>query len=528
MIDPITTEVDQERARLRGRRDGHRRAQRRLLAEHQRAARSFVRALRPLRTADRAGRAHSGTPRLAAVGTAANARRSSNASTAARAKARCGSPTIRTSPARTSTTSRSCVRSSHRGRLAGYAANKAHHADVGGAVPGSMPAEAADLFAEGFVAAAAAPRARRPRPRRDRRALPRELANAGRAQRRSARANRRQLYGRAPAARALRALRRRNVRGGDRATSTRASARCAPRCDRSATARSTPKIISKIATALRASRIALRLELRDGRALLRLHGDLARRSTSPLNAVFGVTLSGVHYALRAVTDPTIPMNEGCFRPVEVFAPGGIAAQPAPAGAGLGRKRRDEHAQRRRRTASARASRAASRTGLQRRHDEQRHARRNAWRRRDVGLLRDERLRDGRASDERRNRRDPLPHDQHAQHADRSHRTRVPAARRALRDRRGNRRRGTLPRRQRFDSLDRTRRRFGARRRCSPTATRAVRRGAHGGMPGSVRPPLVAARRHRDAAAGEDEFRFRTRRRADDSNARAAAATARSR
>ena len=37
------------------------------------------------------------------------------------------------------------------GVLVGYAANKAHHTDVGGAVPGSMPPDAADLFAEGSV-----------------------------------------------------------------------------------------------------------------------------------------------------------------------------------------------------------------------------------------------------------------------------------------------------------------------------------------------------------------------------------------
>ncbi|MBV8531103.1 MAG: hydantoinase B/oxoprolinase family protein, partial [Candidatus Eremiobacteraeota bacterium] len=39
------------------------------------------------------------------------------------------------------------------GALAGYAASKAHHADVGGSVPGSMPAVAGDLFAEGVVVA---------------------------------------------------------------------------------------------------------------------------------------------------------------------------------------------------------------------------------------------------------------------------------------------------------------------------------------------------------------------------------------
>jgi N-methylhydantoinase B len=56
----------------------------------------------------------------------------------------------------------------------------------------------------------------------------------------------------------------------------------------------------------------------------------------PLNAVFGVTLSGVHYALRCVTGDDIPMNEGCFRPVEVVAPPGCLLnprRPAPVGGG---------------------------------------------------------------------------------------------------------------------------------------------------------------------------------------------------
>ena len=37
------------------------------------------------------------------------------------------------------------------GELTAFAVNKAHHADVGGAVPGSMPPDARDLFAEGFI-----------------------------------------------------------------------------------------------------------------------------------------------------------------------------------------------------------------------------------------------------------------------------------------------------------------------------------------------------------------------------------------
>src|SRR5450755_5166753 len=37
------------------------------------------------------------------------------------------------------------------GAIFGYACNKAHHADVGGMVPGSMPPNARELFAEGFI-----------------------------------------------------------------------------------------------------------------------------------------------------------------------------------------------------------------------------------------------------------------------------------------------------------------------------------------------------------------------------------------
>jgi N-methylhydantoinase B len=36
------------------------------------------------------------------------------------------------------------------GRLLGYAANRAHHSDVGGSAPGSMPAGATEIFAEGL------------------------------------------------------------------------------------------------------------------------------------------------------------------------------------------------------------------------------------------------------------------------------------------------------------------------------------------------------------------------------------------
>ena len=47
----------------------------------------------------------------------------------------------------------------------------------------------------------------------------------------------------------------------------------------------------------------------------------------PVNAVFGVTLSGVHYVLRSILGDDVPMNDGAFRVVEVHAPEGSLLNP---------------------------------------------------------------------------------------------------------------------------------------------------------------------------------------------------------
>ncbi len=57
----------------------------------------------------------------------------------------------------------------------------------------------------------------------------------------------------------------------------------------------------------------------------------AGQVAGPVNAPLAVTTSATYYALRAVTDPDIPPNEGCYRPVSVTAPEGTvvnARKPA--------------------------------------------------------------------------------------------------------------------------------------------------------------------------------------------------------
>lgn len=61
-----------------------------------------------------------------------------------------------------------------------------------------------------------------------------------------------------------------------------------------------------------------------------LHFDFAgtdEQKKGNINAVYAVTLSCVYYTVRCVTDPGIPPNEGCYRPVTVTVPEGCVLNP---------------------------------------------------------------------------------------------------------------------------------------------------------------------------------------------------------
>jgi N-methylhydantoinase B len=212
------------------------------------------------------------------------------------------------------------------GKLAGYATNKAHHADVGGSVPGSMPSDAADLYAEGVVVPPIALM------RRDR--ISDETLELFRANSRTPDARsgdlRAQIAGNYTGERRLLELYERY--GGELMDAAVERALDDSERRMRAALRSIGDGVFEATDYLEDRDgepripIVLKLELRDGFARLDYTGT-SPQLASPLNAVFGVTLSGVHYALRAVTDPTIPMNDGCFRPVEVFAPEGSLLNP---------------------------------------------------------------------------------------------------------------------------------------------------------------------------------------------------------
>jgi len=212
------------------------------------------------------------------------------------------------------------------GRLAGFAANKAHHTDVGGMVPGSMSADAPELFAEGLVVAPV------PLMRED--VVNPDIVALFRANSRTPQARsgdlRAQVAGNLTGERRLLEL---FERYGARTVEA-----------------AIELILDESERAMRAALTRLGngeyeaadvLEDRDGNPSIRIcvrmtlengavrfdYAGTHEQLPFPMNAVYGVTLSGVYYALRAVTDPSIPMNEGCFRPVSVEVPEGTLLNP---------------------------------------------------------------------------------------------------------------------------------------------------------------------------------------------------------
>ncbi|MFX0062144.1 MAG: hydantoinase B/oxoprolinase family protein [Candidatus Hermodarchaeota archaeon] len=53
----------------------------------------------------------------------------------------------------------------------------------------------------------------------------------------------------------------------------------------------------------------------------------APQSKGNINATRGVTISCVYYVFRAITDPKIPTNQGCFRPLQIHVPEGCLLNP---------------------------------------------------------------------------------------------------------------------------------------------------------------------------------------------------------
>jgi N-methylhydantoinase B len=212
------------------------------------------------------------------------------------------------------------------GAIFAYACNNAHHADVGGSVPGSMPPDARDLFAEGFVLPPV-------RLMCDDRIVD-EVVEMFRANSRTPASRsgdlRAQLAGNLTGARRVHELVARY--GAATVAGAMAKAIADGELRMRAALRAFPDGIAVASDVLEDARgepsIVLRLRLEKRGADLRLdYTGTSPQLPLPLNAVYGVTLSGVYYAVRAVLAPDVPLNDGVFRPIAVHVPEGTLLHP---------------------------------------------------------------------------------------------------------------------------------------------------------------------------------------------------------
>jgi N-methylhydantoinase B len=201
--------------------------------------------------------------------------------------------------------------------LIGFAANRAHHADVGGPTPGSMPADSKTLEEEGVVIEPQrldedaierlAGQMRQPAQRR-------ADLRAQLAANRTGVARLKELHERMPLAEAMEAT----IEYAERRT------RAALQELEDGTRESTD--------VLEAANGDLELKLEatvDGDELHLDFTGTAEQHEGNLNCPLAVTVSACWFAVRVLTDPDIPPSSGAMRPVAITAPEGCLLNAKP-------------------------------------------------------------------------------------------------------------------------------------------------------------------------------------------------------
>jgi N-methylhydantoinase B len=210
--------------------------------------------------------------------------------------------------------------------LIAFAANRAHHADVGGPTPGSMPADSHTLADEGVVisprvldAPAIAELSRQMRQPQQRRADLRAQLAANRV-----------------AAQRVHEL----VARAGQDTIKAAFNEVLDYAERR-----TRACLEQLADGTRRARDVL--EAREGDLEITLQATVdgdrltldfagtAAQHAGNLNCPLAVTRSACYFAIRVLTDPEIPPSAGAYRPVEVLAPEGSLLNALPPAAVVG-------------------------------------------------------------------------------------------------------------------------------------------------------------------------------------------------
>jgi len=217
-----------------------------------------------------------------------------------------------------------------RDAVIGFSVNRAHHADIGGTTPGSMPADATRLEDEGVVFE------------------PQKVLDRGRERKAVIDRFRRETLNPAERLGDLRAQVAANELGARRLLElagrigiTRLRGAIDELLDYAE--RRVRAAIAPLPRGTWASEDFLEGVSREQPKLIRIRAEVTiggsgisvdfvgtdRQVRGNLNAPFAVTLSATYYVVRCLTDPEAPRNAGAYRPVRVLAEEGSLVRPRP-------------------------------------------------------------------------------------------------------------------------------------------------------------------------------------------------------
>ncbi|MFP4641997.1 MAG: hydantoinase B/oxoprolinase family protein [Dehalococcoidia bacterium] len=212
-------------------------------------------------------------------------------------------------------------------QLVGFSANKAHHVDVGGDVPGSISSTATSLFQEGAVV--------QPTNLLKQGSMDEEVLNDFLSQVRNPDITRGDLRAQIAAANlgerrflelgqkhgadVIFAIFRNIISYGERRMTRQLQS--IPEGTYQA-----EDCLEDVAGPDRLTWIRVTLK-RQNDVLLVDYSDTDDQIQVPFNAVLGVTLSATYFAVKSIIDPDGPMNEGILTPIKVSAPEGSLLNP---------------------------------------------------------------------------------------------------------------------------------------------------------------------------------------------------------
>ena len=215
----------------------------------------------------------------------------------------------------------------HEGAVIGYAANKAHHTDVGGKAPGSIAGDSTELYQEGLIIP------------------PVKFIRGGEID--GDLASLIQSNVRTPETQMgdLRAQIAANVTGSRRLVelvdeygvevveaSMGAIMDYSERRMRAEVGGLADGVYEAVdwmedtGSGSEPAAIAVKIEVK-GDEISFDYAGTSPQVEGPVNAPLGVTVAGIYYTLISITDPTIPVNDGCFRPVSLHIPDGCMMNP---------------------------------------------------------------------------------------------------------------------------------------------------------------------------------------------------------